>query len=518
MNNYKVLIVDDDQNFRYAAREMLPWKKYNFAITAEAVNGRQALDLMHQNQFDLVVTDMSMPLMNGVDFIKVAKKEFPDVLFVALSAYDDFEFVKESLKCGAEDYILKYDMEEAKTEQVIAEMKNKLLQKQKEKERQQFILHKENFFIEGFLKSIVEGKEYSKEQLRTCMELLGIGREVQICVFIIKTNQALEKDILYNLKRIKPCGLAFCQMNECSGFLIYDFGTSKSMSEVHEDKLAFMMDIYQYLKEKNYQEVTLGASDFCYKWEGISEAYRQAETACDRSVYLGKDQMYDYRFQSSNMEGQVVRVDYASLQNAVFHQDMEGLLAALHHLEEEILLAQPGVAYLNKLLQDIYIFIYTEILKKKSIKRISSVDLERLKDSLEKEDKFHGKIEALNKYLRPVYEVMMDGKKVYSKDISRAVNYIKKHFKEDLNLKDVAGYIGLSENYLSNLFKKETGVNMVTYMNRCRIEFAKELIADTGMKVYEIAEAVGFKNTTYFSTTFKKMTNMTVQEFKNHKR
>lgn len=518
MNNYKVLIVDDDQNFRYAAREMLPWKKYNFVITEEAVNGKQALELMHQERFDLVVTDMSMPLMNGVELIRIAKKEFPDVLFIALSAYDDFEFVKESLKCGAEDYILKYDMEEAKTEQVIAEMKNKLLEMLKEKERRQFIMHKENFFIEGFLKSIVEGKEYSSEQLGTCMELLEIGSEVQLCVLIMKTNRVMETDIIDQLKIIRPRGMAFCQLDECSGFLLYDFGTSRSMSEVHGEKQKFMMDVFQCIKEKEYQEVTLGVSDFCYKWEGIREAYKQAEAACGRSVYQGKNQIYDYGFESTVICERVVKVDYLSLQNAVHHQDLEGFTAVLHHLEEEILRVQPDVKYLDKLLQDIYIFIYTEVLKKKDMKRISFGDLEGLKVSLEKEDSFNGKMETLNKYLRPVYAVMTDGKKVYSKDISRAVHYIKEHFKEDLNLKEVAGYIGLSENYLSNLFKKETGENMVTYMNRCRIELAKELIADTGMKVYEIAEEVGFKNTTYFSTTFKRMTNMTVQEFKNRKK
>lgn len=143
--------------------------------------------------------------------------------------------------------------------------------------------------------------------------------------------------------------------------------------------------------------------------------------------------------------------------------------------------------------------------------------MDGLKESLEKENSFLGKMEALNNYLRPVYAVMMAGKKAYSKDITRAITYIREHFKEDINLREVAGYIGLSENYLSNLFKKETGENMVTYMNRCRIELAKELITNTGMKVYEIAEEVGFKNTTYFSTIFKKMTHMTVQEFKNHK-
>lgn len=517
MSSYKVLIVDDDQNFRYAAKEMIPWKKYNFVISAEAVNGKQALELMHQEIFHLVVTDMSMPLINGVELIRMAKQEYPDVLFVALSAYDDFEFVKESLKCGAEDYILKYDMEEEKTEQVIMEMKNKLLHMQKSKAHQQFIMQKENFFIEGFLKSIVEGKEYSREQLRTCMELLEIGSEVQISVIIIETNRDMGKDTINTLKIIRPKRLAFCPIDECRCFLIYDFGICKSMSEVHEKKQKFMMDIYHHLKDKGYQEVTLGVSDFCYRWDGIKLAYKQAKSAFARSVYMGKDQIYDYGSLGTVIESSVVKVSYESLQYAVFHQDMEGLTVELHHLGEQILREQPAVEYLNKLLQDVYIFIYTEVLKKKSIKRISAGDLDGLKECLEKENSFLGKMEALNNYLRPVYAVMMAGKKAYSKDITRAITYIREHFKEDINLREVAGYIGLSENYLSNLFKKETGENMVTYMNRCRIELAKELITNTGMKVYEIAEEVGFKNTTYFSTIFKKMTHMTVQEFKNHK-
>ena len=123
---YQILIVDDDRNYRYAVREVLDWEEIGFQIADEAIHGSQALRKMKEKKFDLVITDMSMPLMNGVELIKEAKKQFPDVLFVALSAYDDFEFVKESLKKGAVDYILKYEMQEDEIRKVILQVKELL--------------------------------------------------------------------------------------------------------------------------------------------------------------------------------------------------------------------------------------------------------------------------------------------------------------------------------------------------------------------------------------------------------
>lgn len=99
-------------------------------------------------------------------------------------------------------------------------------------------------------------------------------------------------------------------------------------------------------------------------------------------------------------------------------------------------------------------------------------------------------------------------------EIERAIRYIREHYAEDLTLADVAGHVGLSENYFSNLFKAETGENMTAYVNRVRIERAQYYLTHTGMKVYEVSEQVGYKNTTYFSRIFKRYTGQSVADFK----
>lgn len=99
-------------------------------------------------------------------------------------------------------------------------------------------------------------------------------------------------------------------------------------------------------------------------------------------------------------------------------------------------------------------------------------------------------------------------------EISRALEYVHHHYSEELSLKQIADLAGLSENYFSSLFKQEMGENLITYINRVRIQYAKEMLRSGTMKVYEIAEKVGYRNTTYFSTMFKKITGMSVSEYK----
>lgn len=139
---YQILIVDDDQNYRYAIRSILDWDTLGFAVKDEAINGRQALRKLKEESFDLVITDMSMPLMNGVELIKEAKALFPDLVFLALSAYDDFEFVKESMKSGAADYILKYEMNEEEFRSVICNIKERLDKRRKEGKVREFLGNK----------------------------------------------------------------------------------------------------------------------------------------------------------------------------------------------------------------------------------------------------------------------------------------------------------------------------------------------------------------------------------------
>lgn len=113
------MIVEDDKFFRFAIKKAVSWEKYGFTIAGEAVHGAAALEYLKEHPVEVVVTDMSMPVMNGIELTAFIRETYPEILVIALSAYDDFEFVRESLKLGASDYILKQDIEKEDVGQII---------------------------------------------------------------------------------------------------------------------------------------------------------------------------------------------------------------------------------------------------------------------------------------------------------------------------------------------------------------------------------------------------------------
>lgn len=207
---WKVLLVDDDQNYRYAVKEIIEWEEFGFQITDEAINGSQAVRKVRSQNFDLVITDMSMPLMSGVEFIKEVKKAFPDLIIVALSAYDDFHFVKESLKEGAIDYILKYDMTEANVREVILCVKDMLMARRKEQEKQGIL---QNVSIQNT--EIKRALVYLNEQyqsnltLQTVSDYVGLNKNYFSNLFKEETGETFTK-YLNRLRISKAIELLEC--------------------------------------------------------------------------------------------------------------------------------------------------------------------------------------------------------------------------------------------------------------------------------------------------------------------
>ena len=108
---YKVLIVDDEILARAGIKALIDWEKYGFSVIGEASNGQIAFEKIKEMKPDIVITDIKMPVMNGIDLIRATKKISQEISFIVLSAYNDFEYVKEAMKEGAKDYILKIQME-----------------------------------------------------------------------------------------------------------------------------------------------------------------------------------------------------------------------------------------------------------------------------------------------------------------------------------------------------------------------------------------------------------------------
>lgn len=190
----KILIVDDDMNYRYAIREIIDWKALGFQIVDEAINGSQALRKLRVDQVDLVITDMNMPLMNGVDLIKKAKEEFPEMIFVALSAYDDFKFVRESLKEGAIDYILKFEMNQDQVEEVVLHAKSILKERKRKEEKFQILGNDVIQSVEIRRALVYLHENYQKNiTLQTIADYIGLNKNYFSNLFKSETGENFVK-------------------------------------------------------------------------------------------------------------------------------------------------------------------------------------------------------------------------------------------------------------------------------------------------------------------------------------
>lgn len=200
---YRLLIVEDDANYRFAIRESIPWEENGFTIAGEAIHGRQAMEILKKTEVDIILTDVSMPLMNGVELTKRVRAEYPEIQIVVLSAYDDFQFVRESLKYGAKDYILKQEM---KPQEVIETIKKICLDMEAEKTntaQKERMEHELRLFLRDRQELSAETKEYVSQRIPACVhcavvlscekknlaEILSVIRQQEDVVYAISDHE-----------------------------------------------------------------------------------------------------------------------------------------------------------------------------------------------------------------------------------------------------------------------------------------------------------------------------------------
>ncbi len=491
---WKILIVEDDMNFRYAIRELIPWEEYGFEVVGEAVHGRQALEILKRKEVNIVLTDMEMPVMNGVTLTAEIKKNYPNIRVVALSAFDDFDFVKESMRLGAEDYILKQELNADKIIRTLQNLCEKYLKEQRrELDYHQF--QKELLdYIQGKTPAVYnESNPYNKMKTRTNMMLC-----------LVKSR----REIRGQGKQRYEGNLILCMKIE-ENFWIFLYQLPKVYRKSEE--ALFQTEILSRMKESLQEEIQIGVSDLTGDFLQLPVMYQMAKTALTYFMYFPEEQIINYldirQFEATRIKNYLYRPP-----KNLLDVNSEELEQVLKEYEKNLERYMPDENSVNRG----FVNIYREFQKGVSEEN-SELEMLDYYEEIQKIDSVRGKFDYTRKLarkVRPQYQKLYKGT---HQEIRKALEYMALHYAEDISLHDIADYVGLSENYFSNLFKQETGENLITYINKVRIENAKKILKNKSLKVYEVAEAVGYKNATYFSTMFKKVTGISISEFKEGK-
>lgn len=537
INLLNVIIIDDEPLVRVGLKSMLPWEELGYRIIGEATNGETGLELIIKHKPDIVITDIKMPVMDGLEMMRLAIRAEQSPKFIILSSHDQFQLVKQAMKQGAEEYLIKLDLEPEILINTLSSIREKILnERNKANDNIRFEKDlKENLNIlrEGFFKRIINRPVQSESLLVEQAAYLGIELGEGLACALIQINNLsvfekydskeihlFENSILNTINEIVNdifCGYTFT-LNQ-GQFVIVFSGDNITKTDLFLEKARNMGERLVNMLKQYFNIITsVGISNLCHGYLELPQAYLEGCRAAQYGFYSGTQSVIFFQDLPKSNDAHEEQVDFSELKNsipkAIELHDLEMIktifdkvISILH--ESKVTREQ---AY-DLCFQIAYLVNNATGLNDMELKKIIGYS-NNLYESILTLDTLVEIIHwltGLEQRLREFITVKDEQKN--HRVINKAKKYILEHYMGEINLNDVASAINISAGYLSTIFKQYTGVCFTDFVTEVKMEEAKKLLRETGYKIYEIAEMLGYQNAYYFSKVFKKITGMTPSEF-----
>ena len=540
----KIFLAEDEVVVRETIKRMIPWEELGFELVGEAADGEMALPLLIRQQPDLLITDIKMPFMDGLTLARLAKKEIPGLKVVILSGYDDFNYAKQAIGIGVEDYLLKPITKNALIER-LSEIRSRYEHEKTQKE-----------YYEKFQR---EMQAYEKNSSRDFFEALVGGFMDMMEVY--KRAEKLGLDIVaeaYNvLIFTMNCDEDFSgQRDEYSSWEAESLELLENFFAGHSSAMLFRSNIFSYgvlLKgqretiEENTRECVdeirkiLSRQDGRREWflavgqsvERLSQIQKSYHTASrafsQRYLYDENILYYDEMETMEHPGGQaetednayLQKVDVNALNPAILQKFLSnGLQEETENFVKDYFYAI-GQEPMESLVFRNYVILNVRFSVISFIKglgcdtnEMESADTEEV--LAESGKNMESAIAYAKKMISQAIEIRDQNSGNKNRSILKtAVDFIDSHYMdEEISLNTVANVANVSSNHFSALFSQNMGQTFIEYLTSLRMNKAKELLRCTGMRSSEIAGEIGYKDAHYFSYLFKKTQGMTPSDYR----
>lgn len=530
---YKIILVDDEEEVRYGIINKIQWNKYGFEIIGEAENGKDALELVEKNTPDLVITDIKMPFMDGMKLTQVLSEKFPTVKTIILTGFDEFEYAKTAIKLNVIEYVLK----PISSKDIIELLINVKEQLDREFEEKKNIKLLEEIYIkslpilkEKLLSSIIRGN-INSDEIKEKAKNYNInlhGKAFLVSVVSIdhsiesNNNKNKEISVFQALKLIeeivkKYCaGLAFI---EDDNIIVLNISQEDDKKQILDKSSKMLEEIRQSISKYLNLSVTIGIGTSFEDISGASISYKNAVAALGYRITLGNNRLIFIEDVEPKRENEIVfdKLSERQLENSIKTGTKEEIYSTVDTIFRVIENANTSIEYYQ-----IYLIqLLTTIIKIAKDSNVNMKDIfgenfnffiELYKFSTLSEVK-----EWIKKSSIKISEYIVKGREDLSKLlVDRAKEYIEERFQDsELNINTICNYLHISQAYFSYIFKKDTKTTFVSYLTQIRMTKAKELLRNTNMKTFVIAEKVGFSEPNYFSYCFKKNLGKSPSEYRN---
>lgn len=523
---YSLVLLDDEKIVLQGIQKVFRLEDYGFQVTGAFNNPLKALESLDQLKPDLIITDVKMPQMDGLEFSARVREKLPDTEIVILSGYDEFSNAQHALKLGVRDYLLK-PIKKADFAAMLTRMYKRIedkaaqtayydsLQKYAESNHTEL---KNRFFLElaekgtcdeGYIRTFCRQMHLDMEDASMILVKLVIN-EIRIQGDYMSAVGKITEELKGQLEDFAQTEVFLS--DEEIYFLIY--GDQEEMEASEED----IRNTAESFEEELLHRQILVYTGISRPVQGLSQLL-VARNECDNQILMGSgrdDQNGRGKYDLDSGDIKIPYDDIEALFAAIAMNDAEKMRKSIERIYD-----QPA----NVLYRDFSSSLTFLILLRlgRMINRYepagdADMHTARMPDmkELRKDYPSASQQKELIGNMAFVLADLIATKEVASpkKIVRDALNYIREHYNENISLTDVSENINISKNYLCDIFKKELNVTFINYVTALRIEKAKELLVSTDMKMYEISAAVGYNDYAYFSQIFKRQTGTTLSAYR----
>jgi len=534
---FTLLIVDDEPSVRTGLRDCIEWSQYGIEVVGEANDGELALQLAEQLRPDLVITDVRMPIMDGIQFAYEVSSRLPATRILFISGYDDVEYLKSALKINAFDYMLKpVNLDEL--HQVLlgitGTLQSKLRQDQRIKAMQEKLLESMPVLREKYVVSLLREAPATGERTREKLEFLELNWPLEANYWVMVIDIDDKPEQFFPLLERDRQLLAYAILNICQELIdrhiqgyVIEYGNGEFVSILWDtqliDEAELLFRVAEEVRE-NIQRwlkfnVTIGIGERVDGPRELHRSYRMARAALNQRWYLGKNRVIAMnKIQTPSPHAPQFDAAVAEkLEALICAGDREGLNRVVADVFRE-LGNQRTLRFkfgLNAAFQMLLLGSRVSLELGLWNEQMEREEAE-LWEVLPRLDTLHDVREQLTAYLNGIVRVIIEkqeGKNGYYIELVK--KHIEQHYADNLSVAHIAKEVFLNPTYMCMLFKQETGGTIHEYLYCTRMEQAKRLLADPGNRFYEIAAAVGYSDPSYFSKQFKKYTGLSPSAYRD---
>jgi two-component system response regulator YesN len=511
----KILIVDDEVLVRVGIKSVINWDDLNMELIGEASNGKEAWEMIAVKRPDIVLLDIIMPEMDGIELLKKIKEAGIHTKVLILSCHDEFAYVRQAMQLGAVDYILKLTIEPKEICEIMKKIADSIMAEGHVTGEPTKNLLKEYilYLISG---KSSEGVIYTNDEISGFRKRLAEYDNVLIYLSFAKDKlvrmnfvENIFREVLKDFSR-EDTSSFITTLNDYSMIGILSCPGCEPLSSKIAERLKAVLGVYLNMPFR----IVVSR---CFRGEeGMDHVFRDTERALLTGFYY-PDRYVFYVSQDvsvMNTGSMYSKDEMTKIYSCIELNDEVTCMELINHELEAVEKEKALHPYSVKSEIITIVNLCIDYFKKHDSDKLFLLENDQDYYSCIMEMEYLQQMkEWIRQFIRDYFSAVRRlrvGK--HQEEINKVKKYVQENYNKKLDLSGMARLANMSVNYFSYVFKEETGENLVDYINHIRIKRAKEYMSTGKYKVYEIAEMVGYNSSSYFSRIYKKITAETIED------